>query len=122
MCITCAHLCNSYCIFSGLLTYVSLEKKNKDYNNEKQKDRINKLLSELDNIEEEYWKITNNTAKESAVNIVSTLDKTCYSADGNEMAEQRVAVNDLSELKEFVVQCRNLCDELGIDPDIVRIS
>ena len=104
------------------MSYVSLENRNKNSDNKKQKDRINKLLSELDNIEEEYWKITYTTTSRSALKSECTLGKTCYSHGGNEMAGQQLTVNECSELKDFVVQCRHFCDELGLDPDIVRIS
>ena len=104
------------------MSYVSLENKQKNCDNEKYKDRINKLISELDNIEEHHWKRANDTTWASTTDSESTVGKTCHSTSADNAIKQRLTVNDSLEFKELLIQCRLLCDELGLDPEIARIS
>jgi hypothetical protein len=95
-----------------------LENKERSFNNKKYKDRINKLLSELDNIEEYDWKITYDTVCESKINSKTTDSKTFHRTSADNIIKQGLTVNDSSEFKELIIQCRHLCDELNLDPDI----
>jgi hypothetical protein len=85
--------------------------------NEKYKERIDKLISELDKIEERHWKITYNTACESTV-----ASETCNDPGTEDINKHRLTMNDSSEFKELLTQCKHLCDELHLDLNIANIS
>ena len=103
-------------ILNGLSSYVTLENKETDSKNEKFKDRIDQLISQLDKIEEHHWKITYDAASETTLKSESTVAK-----DTGTTKEHRLTMNGSSEFRELLTQCKHLCDELHLDPDIPNI-
>ena len=93
------------------MSCISFNNQQNNYKTEQHKDRINKLLSELDNIEELHWKMVND------ISVPNNLIVPNKSYNSNHLKQ----VNDLPEFKELLTECRQLCRELDFEIDIARI-
>lgn len=98
-------------LYSALHSYIVLNKKTGNKENDSCEQEIDNLMDNLDKIEKQMWKVKFNNIPPEEVKDAPSIHNFDH--------QQVLAVTDNSEFEKLLFECSHICQKLGLGNNIL---
>lgn len=98
-------------MYSALHSYIVLNKKTGNKENDSCEQEIDNLMDNLDKIEKQMWKVKFNNIPPEEVKDAPSIHNFDH--------QQVLAVTDNSEFEKLLFECSHICQKLGLGNNIL---